>query len=87
MISIFPVVPGLRLTETVFVAEQLPYVPLLGWRGRDGLVVTRWRLTWKERFQIFFGGSLWLEILTFYQIIQPVKLSAVVPIEDMEVSA
>jgi hypothetical protein len=52
-------------------ADQPEYLPLPAWRdGRR--VVTRWRLTWRERLAALFGRSLYMEVLTFGQPIQPI---------------
>ena len=75
-----PVVPGWNLEVTTFAKDQPEYVPLPSHRTPDGTVTTRWRLTWKERLLVAFGGSLWLQVLTFNRALQPVKLSAECPI-------
>lgn len=62
-------------SETIFAKDQREYIPLPALRFNDGLVVTRWELSWKERFRIFFGGSVFLGLLTFNRPLQPVKLS------------
>lgn len=69
-----PVIPGLQLPELVFAKDQPEYRPLPAYRSDDGLVVTRWKLTWAERFAVLFGGNLWLSVLTFNRPIQPVKI-------------
>lgn len=80
MTAITPVVPGFDLPVTTFAKDQPEYIPLPCWKGEDGMVVTRWRLTWKERLLVAIGGSLWLTMLTFNHPLQPVKLSAQCPI-------
>jgi hypothetical protein len=55
----------------VYGADQPEYLPLPAWA--DGhRVVTRWRLTWRERIVALFGRSLYMEVLTFGQPIQPI---------------
>lgn len=61
------------LPVTVFGNGQSEYLPLPGLRGADGLVTTRWHLTWRERFRLLFYGDIWLQMLTFGRSIQPVK--------------
>lgn len=37
-------------------------------------VTCRFKLTWRERLEVLFGGNLWLQQLTFGRAFQPVKL-------------
>lgn len=74
------IVPGFNLPVTEFAKNQPEYITLPAWRGEDGMVVTRWSLSWTERLRILFGGSLWLSVLTFNKPLQPVKLTAHCPI-------
>ena len=80
MKPITPVVPGFALQVTTYAEDQPEYHPLPSWKSDDGVVVTRWHLSWSERLRIFFGGSLWLTMLTFNKPLQPVKLAATCPI-------
>ena len=77
-----PVCKKIELPETVFAEDQIEYLPLPSYRSEeeDGLVVTRWRLSWRERFRILFFGELYLSILTFGKRLQPVKLEVKCPI-------
>ena len=77
------IIPGFKLPDhelIVYAKDQPPYIPLPMWKGPDGLRVSRWRLSWKERLQVFFGGSIWLSMLTFDKPLQPVKLETACPI-------
>jgi hypothetical protein len=80
MKPITPIVPGFNLPVTKFAENQQEYITLPAWVGPDGMVVTRWSLSWAERLRILFGGSLWLSVLTFNKPLQPVKLTAECPI-------
>jgi hypothetical protein len=71
-----PVIPGLKLTVTTFANDQPEYPQLPAFRDENGVVLTRWRLTWGERFRILLSGNLWLTVRTFGRPLQPVKLSA-----------
>jgi len=82
MKPITPVVPGLDLPTVTFAKDQPEYLPLPAWRDADGTVVTRWRLSLKERVQILFTGDLWLTLMTFNHPLQPVKLTTVCPIKE-----
>lgn len=74
MKPITPVMPGINLPEVVFATDQPEYLPLPALRQPDGTVITRWRLSFRERLQVACGGDLWLTILTFNHPLQPVKL-------------
>ena len=65
--------------EVVFAKDQPEYLPLPAAVESNGRVTTRWKLTWRERFKLFFTGDLWLEVLTFNRPLQPVKLSVEEP--------
>lgn len=77
------IVPGFDIDTVTYAKDQPEYIPLPAWRSPDdpsGLIVTRWKLSWKERFLVAFGGSLWVSILTFHKPLQPLKLEATCPI-------
>lgn len=80
MSPITPVVPGFDLPVTEFAKDQPEYITLPSWKGPDGMVVTRWQMTWKERLMCLLTGNLWLSVLTFNRPLQPVKLTTVCPI-------
>jgi hypothetical protein len=76
-----PVSPVLRralpsyLTDTTWAKDQPQYNVLPSIRstepGQSGRVTTRWRLTWRERWKLLAGGSLFIQILTFGMPLQP----------------
>ncbi len=70
-----PVLPGVDLEETVYSKNQPPYIPLPARRLEDpeGTILTRWRLTWRERCKILWSGDLYLWVLTFGQRLQPLR--------------
>ncbi len=82
MKPITPVVPGFDLPVTEFAKDQPEYITLPSFRtgDPDGRVVTRWRLTFRERLRILLTGDLWLSLLTFNHPLQPVKLDTECPI-------
>ena len=57
--------------HVVYAADQPEYQPLPVWKRQSGAVVTRWKMTWRERFAILLGRDLYLEVLTFGQPLQP----------------
>jgi hypothetical protein len=78
------IIPGFKLPPDeliIYAKDQPEYLPLPMWKGPDGYRVSRWKLTWKERFQLLLGGSIWLTILTFNNPLQPVILNCTCPIE------
>jgi hypothetical protein len=83
MQPISPVAPGLALPEITFAKDQPEYNPLPAYRSEDGLVVTRWKLTWRERLDILLRGNLWLSVLTYNRPLQPVKLDTKFPLDSV----
>jgi hypothetical protein len=82
------IIPGFELPSeelVVYAKDQEPYIPLPMWRDPnddpDGYRVSRWELTWRERLQVLFGGSLWLSVLTFNRPLQPVRLQTSCPLQ------
>lgn len=77
MKPVSPVVEGFQSLEVVFAKDQPEYLPLpalpVNSSDETGTVVTRWKLTWKERFRVLFGGDLYLWMLTFGKPLQPVR--------------
>lgn len=57
--------------NVVFAENQPEYLPLPAFKSEDGIVVTCWQLTWKERLRAFFGGKFYFQQLTFNQPLQP----------------
>lgn len=58
--------------HVVYAADQPEYLPLPVWRREDGRVVSRWRLTWRERIAALLGRSIYLEVMTFGSPLQPI---------------
>lgn len=85
MKPVSPVVPGMKLEEVVFAKNQSEYLPLPAVYFENGArIVTHWKLDWRERLRVLFGGSIWLYVLTFGQKLQPVYLSVESPKKEME---
>lgn len=72
--------PGHEIPITLIAKDQDEYLTLLAFRDDSGTIVTRWHISWKDRFKILFKGNLWLTILTFNQPLQPVKLETNCPL-------
>lgn len=77
-----PVIPGSKQPEVVYAKDDPRYIPLPAHRSEDGLVITRWKLSMAERFQVFIGGSIWLSIMTFNRNLQPVKMESKCPVVE-----
>jgi hypothetical protein len=65
---------GFKEQNTVFARDQKEYLPLPAYKASDGKVMTCWRPSLKERFQILFTGKIWLSILTYNRPLQPLLL-------------
>jgi hypothetical protein len=79
MKAVTPIAPGLDLPVTIFAKDQPQYNQLPAYVDSQGAVITRWKLTWRERLRILFSGNLWLIVLTFGRPLQPVKLETACP--------
>ncbi len=71
------VIEGLEPFEVCFAKNQSEYRPLRALKSmkNDGAILTRWDLTPEQRAAIANGADLFLEVLTFCQPLQPVRLS------------
>ena len=81
MKPVTPVIPGRTLPITEFAKYQQEYISLPSYRapGDEGLVTSRWKLSWRERIRVLLTGNLWLQVMTFRHPLQPVKLSTTPP--------
>ncbi len=64
-------------SSTTYAKDQTQYLPLPVIRSASirGHVVSRWKLSWRERLRVLFSGDIWLMLLTFHEPLQPVKIS------------
>lgn len=69
MKPVSPVVEGFQ--EIIFSKDQPQYLPLPAIKLDSGRVISRWKMTWRERLRVLFCGDLWLHQLTFNQPLQP----------------
>lgn len=69
-----PIVPGLELPETVYAKDQPEYEPLPVFRQDNGIVLSRWKLTWRERWLAFWRGDVYLFCWTLNHPLQPVAI-------------
>lgn len=85
MRPISPIVPGCEQAEIVFAKDQPQYLPLPALRVEDGTrIITRWRLSWRERLTVLLRGDLYLWVSTFGKPLQPVMLDTRVPEVSLE---
>lgn len=78
-----PVTPVLlrrAAPEVVYAKDQPQYIPLPA-VDCDGVVTTRWKLSWAERLSVFLSGSIWLQVLTHRRPLQPVQICGKEPAE------
>ena len=63
-------------SNVVFAENQDEYLslPALIQNDEYGTVVTCWGLSFKERLNILFKGTIWLSLLTFNKPLQPILL-------------
>ena len=67
-----------------FAEKQAEYMTLLAYRADNGVVISCWQLTWKERWTLLCTGKLWSHILTFGEALQPHKFSVGNPFDTNE---
>lgn len=77
MKPISPVIKGYE--EVVYAKDQPEYLSLPAIRQSDGCIVTRWQMSWYERIKTLLTGSIYLEVLTFNNPLQPLKMSVDAP--------
>lgn len=76
MKPVSPVIPGMVAEETVFAKNQAPYQPLPSLIDAHGYVLSRWKLSWKERVALLFSGNLYHWQGAFGGALQPVSMRA-----------
>ena len=83
MKPVSPVCLTLDIPEVPIAKDQPEYqtLPSIQLGDKEGTIVTRWELTWKERLQVLFGGSIWLMVMTFKHPVQPLIMSAKCPMD------
>lgn len=85
-----PIKPDIDVPEgwryVVYAEDQKEYLPLpvIKENASPNHVISCWKLSWKERFQLLFSGNLWLTVLTFNQPLQPILLDCSQPKFNLE---
>lgn len=81
MIPIDPEIESLRLVT--YAENQPEYQPLPARVDGNGVIVTCWKLTWRERLTALFRGTFFLTVMTFRNPLQPIRMSIEKPeVED-----
>lgn len=75
-----PIVPGKQLPVTLYAKDQPEYNRLPVYRESDGAVLSRWKLSLRERLRVVVFGDVYLWVLTFGRPLQPVSLQAEPPL-------
>ena len=69
----------------VIAKDQPEYLPLPCYQD-DRVTVSKWKLSWGERFTMFFTGTLWFSQLNFGRPLQPQLPSVTKPIHLAKVN-
>src|ERR1700733_12606155 len=73
-----PVIDGLESREIVYAKDQPEYIPLRTLRNSNDEmcgVVSRWALTPEQRKLVANGADIFLELSTFRQPLQPIRMA------------
>lgn len=63
--------PGVNAT---YAKDQPEYIPLPVFKRHDGLVLSCWRMSWRERLRVLLTGRVWVGALTFHKPLQPLMV-------------
>ena len=74
MKPVSPVLKDLKNKEIIFAENQSEYQNLPALQFEDGHIVTRWKLSFKERLKVLFTGDVYLLVQNFKSPLQPVYL-------------
>jgi len=69
-----PTQPEMLQYEIVIAKDQPQYIPLPAVVSGDGLVVTRWRFSFWERWSILITGNLWHSQMCFSEKPHPIRI-------------
>lgn len=76
MKPVSPVVHGAEAFEIVIAKDQPQYLPLPALPvNNHERVITRWRMSWRERLKVLISGDIYLWVTTFARPLQPVLLT------------
>jgi hypothetical protein len=63
-----------------FTSEDAEVLDLPAFRSDDGQVITKWKMSWRERLHCLLFGYVWLSQLTYGRRLQP---QSVLALRDM----
>ncbi|KKN27450.1 hypothetical protein LCGC14_0864660 [marine sediment metagenome] len=63
-----------RECNVTYAENQVEYLPLPAHRSDDGRVTSCWRLSFLERIKTALTGRIFLQVLTFNNSLQPLKM-------------
>jgi len=66
--------------NAVYAKDQPEYLPLPSHKTKDGEVTSCWKLSFWERLKVLITGRIFLQILTFNESLQPLKMIAYNPL-------
>ena len=55
-----------------FAENQPEYIPLPAHRDNEGIIISCWQFTFREKLKVLFGGKLYWQQLSFNSPLQPV---------------
>lgn len=64
----------MELPESLIAKDQPEYNTLPAYRDADGSVLSRWRLSWRERLRVLIHGDVYVWVQTFNHPLQPILL-------------
>jgi hypothetical protein len=70
--------------NAVYAENQPQYNPLPAYKANDGCVLSCWSLTIRERLYLLFTGKIWLQVMTFNHLLQPLFLSVKKPVMEID---
>ena len=68
--------------NAVFGKDQPEYLPLPALLTSDGIVLTCWKFSFKERLKVLFSGRLFLQVVTNGTPLQPLLPTVENPIQE-----
>ena len=73
--------------NVVYAENQPGYLPLPSHKSINGTVTSCWEFNIKERLIVLFTGKIFLQVSTFNNPLQPLKISVDNPISDNELKS
>jgi hypothetical protein len=70
--------------NSTYAENQPEYLDLPSHKSKKGAVTSCWGLSFKERLKVLFTGKIFLQVLTFNNPLQPVKMSVSKPVLEVE---